>query len=254
MDSSNSGTDMNIQISLSEWSRKDLNWWLKTLPIVIGGTIPMLDLNPNPKAIKIYTDAAGGSTLTKDNGIGSCIFPEVWARLTHGHKTNSGILAADGKSLAHKLSVWELVGPLLAITSAPNKVRNKQVTAYVDNMGAVRWWSKGWANGCNLGNTVIRALHLVTKALNVDLYIQHIPRCSCREAIVADAISKSDFRAFRTLMRGAERFPRRAPKSLEYWVKNPNPDRDLGAKILQDMSLSTRVLGYSKKRKQRWDV
>ena len=146
------------------------------------------------------------------------------------------------------------MGPLLAITSAPNKVRNKQVTAYVDNMGAVRWWSKGWANGCNLGNSVIRALHLVTKALNVDLYIQHIPRCSCREAIVADAISKGDFRVFRTLMRSAERFPRRAPKSLECWVKNPKPDRDLGEKILQDMSLSTRVLGYSKKRKQRWDV
>merc|ERR1711873_69375 len=56
--------------------------------------------------------------------------------------------------------------------------------------------------------------------------------------MVADAISKSDFRAFRTLMRSAERFPRRAPKSLEFWVKNPIPDRELGAKILQDMSSS----------------
>ena len=99
----------------------------------------MLDLNPNPNAIKIYTDAAGGSTYTKGNGIGSCIFPGIWARLTHGNKTNSGVLAGDGKSLAHKLSVWELVGPLLAITSAPDHVRNKQISAYVDNMGSVRW-------------------------------------------------------------------------------------------------------------------
>ena len=121
-------------------------------------------------------------------------------------------------------------------------------------MGSVRWWAKGWANGCNLGNSVIRALHLVTKALNVDLYIHHIPRCSCMEALVADAISKGDFRVFRTLMRGAERFPRRAPKSLECWVQNPKPDRELGDKILQEMSLSTRLLGYCKKRKQRWDV
>ena len=65
----------------------------------------MLDLNPNPNSIKIYTDAAGGSTVTKENGIGSCIFPGIWARLTHGSKTNNGFLAADGKSLAHKLSV-----------------------------------------------------------------------------------------------------------------------------------------------------
>ena len=95
---------------------------------------------------------------------------------------------------------------------------------------------------------------MVTKALNVDLYIHHIPRCSCREALVADAISKGDFRVFRTLMRSAERFPRRAPKSLECWVKKPKPDRDLGDEILQDMSLYTRVLGYCNKRKQRWDV
>ena len=105
MNSSSSGNDMNRQISLSEWSRQDLNWWLTTLPIVVGGTIPMLDLSPNPNAIKIYTDAAGGSTYTKDNGIGSCIFQGIWARLTHGNKTNSGVLAGDGKSLAHKLSI-----------------------------------------------------------------------------------------------------------------------------------------------------
>ena len=222
--------------------------------MVIGETIPVIDLNPKPNAVKIFTDAAGGSIITNDNGIGSCIFPGVWARLTHGSKTNNGVKAADGKSLAHKLSVWELVGPLLAISSAPDHVRNKQVSAYVDNMGAVRWWYKGWAKGCNLGNSIIRALHQVTKALNVDLYIHHIPRCSCREALVADAISKGDFRVFRTLMRGAERFPRRAPKSLESWVKNPKPDRDLGDKILRDMSVSTRVLGYCNKRKMRWDI
>ena len=254
MDSTNSGTDMSIQVSLSKWSRLDLGWWFRTLPIVIGGTIPVIDLNPKPNAVKIFTDAAGGSTTTNDNGIGSCIFPGVWARLTHGSKTNNGLNAADGKSLAHKLSVWELVGPLLAISSAPDHVRNKQVSAFVDNMGAVRWWHKGWAKGCNLGNSIIRALHQVTKALNVDLYIHHVPRCSCREALVADAISKGDFRVFRTLMRGAERFPRRAPKSLEYWVKNPKPDRELGDKILQEMSISTRVLGFCNKRKTRWDT
>ena len=67
-DSSNNGKDMNELISLSQWAREDLSWWLITLPIVIGGKIPLLDLNPNPRAIKIYTDAAGGST--SDNGRG----------------------------------------------------------------------------------------------------------------------------------------------------------------------------------------
>ena len=156
------------------------------------------------------------------------------------HKCTSSTMRA-------KMKYTSIHPSLLAITSAPDQVRNKQVTAYVDNMGSVRWWYKGWANGCNLGNSIIIALHLDTKALNVDLYIHHIPRCSCREALVADAISKGDFRVFRTLMRSAERFPRRAPKSLECWVKNPKPDRDLGNRILHEMSLSTRVLGFATK-------
>ena len=70
---------------------------------------------------------------------------------------------------------------------------------------------------------------------------------------MADAISKSNFPTFRTLMRGSERFPRRAPTALINWVLDPKPDRDLGYKILHDMSTSTRVLGFCKKRKQRWD-
>ena len=130
---------------------------------------------------------------------------------------------------------------------------DKQVVAYVDNIGSVHWWSKGWANGCNLGNTVIRALHLVTKALNVELYIIHVPRCSCREALVADALSKSNYSTFRALMKDSERFPRRAPTALINWVLDPRPDRNLGDKILLELSGSTRVLGYKRKRKQRWD-
>ena len=252
-DSSISVMDMNIQVTLSNWARQDLRWWLIALPILIGGKIPKTDLNPRPDAIKIYTDAAGGSSESEGRGIGSCIFPEIWAQQKHGQKTNEGVLASDGKSLAHKLSVWELVGPLLAITSAPNRVRNKQAVAYVDNIGSVHWWAKGWANGCNLGNSVIRALHLVTKALNVELYIIHVTRCSCREALVADAISKSNYTTFRALMKDSERFPRRAPTALRNWVLDPTVDRDLGDRILQEMSTSTRVLGYERKRKRRWD-
>ena len=92
---------------------------------MIGGRIPLTDVDPRPNAIKIFTDAAGGSDDVQGNGIGSCIFPEIWSQITHGQKTNFGHLAIDGKSLAHKLSVWELVGPLLAISSAPGRVRNK---------------------------------------------------------------------------------------------------------------------------------
>ena len=120
------------------------------------------------------------------------IFPDTWSQILHGSKTNSGAVAEDGKKLSCKLSVWELAGPLLAISCTPDKVINKQAVAYVDNMGSVLWWSKGWAKGCALGNSVIRALYLVTKALNCKLYLEHICRCYRPEAVLADAISKSN--------------------------------------------------------------
>ena len=73
-DSSTNGKEMKDLVSLSDWARKDLAWWLNTLPIVLGGKIPLIDLNPNPRAIKIFTDAAGGSTHDSGRGIGVCIF------------------------------------------------------------------------------------------------------------------------------------------------------------------------------------
>ena len=94
----------------------------------------------------------------------------------NGPNTNAGVLAGDGKSLACKLSVWELVGSLLAISCAPDRVRNKEAVAYVDNMGSVIWWGKGWAKSCTDVNTVIRALYLVARSLNCRLYLEHINR------------------------------------------------------------------------------
>ena len=140
--------------------------------------------------MKIFTDIAGDSKDFPDRGIGAVIFPHVWCQILHGRATNKGLLDRDGRSLSHKISVWELVGPLLAFSSVPNKVRNKTALVLVDNMGSVYWWSKGWAKQCMLDNTILRALLLVTKALNCKLYLEHISRCSKPEAVVTDHISK----------------------------------------------------------------
>ena len=101
--------------------------------------IPNHDIRYGPWAVKIYTDAAGRSKEYSCRRIGAVFSPHIWCQILHGTKTNEGILAGDGKSLAHKMSVWELVGPLLAITCALDKVHNKTALALVDNMGSVIW-------------------------------------------------------------------------------------------------------------------
>ena len=73
-----------------------------------------------------------------------------------------------------------------------------------------------------LGNTILRALLLVTKALNCKLYLEHISRCSKPEAVVADHISKSNYREMRSIMPLSETFPRRVPSVLVDWVRTLN--------------------------------
>ena len=147
MDSSLNGVDLGAQVCISDWTRRDLDWWRIALPVGNGGRIPNTDMRHRPGAVRLFTDAAGGSLEFSGRGVGMAIFPNTWAQVLHRHPTNSGLLGSDGKSLACKLSVWELVGPLLAMASALEKFRNKQVVAYVDNVGSVIWWEKGWAKG-----------------------------------------------------------------------------------------------------------
>ena len=123
----------------------------------------------------------------------------------------------------------------------------------MDNVGSVIWWEKGWAKGCQLGNTVIRALYLLTKSLNCDLWLEHIHRCSCREARAVDAISKSNFKMLRQEMREADMLPRKVPATLKAWMRNPKPTRELGEDIISEMSETTALLGRQRKRKSRWD-
>ena len=63
------------------------------------------DRKPRHSAIKVYSDAAGGSLDHLGHGVGVAIYPGTWAYLPHGIKINAGSMAYDGKSLANKLSV-----------------------------------------------------------------------------------------------------------------------------------------------------
>ena len=94
-----------------------------------GGKIPNPDSKYRPDTVKIYTDTAGGSREFPGREIGAVIFPNVWCQVLHRRATSVGLSDIDGWSLSHKMSVWELVGPLLAISSVPNKVRNKTILA-----------------------------------------------------------------------------------------------------------------------------
>ena len=90
IDASMNGTDLNAEISLSQWTRDDLEWCKVALPIYNGGKIPNPDIRYGPRAVRIYTDAAGGSTEYSGRGIGAVFFPYIWSQILHGTKLMKG--------------------------------------------------------------------------------------------------------------------------------------------------------------------
>ena len=237
---------MTAIVAVSDWCRSDFFWWKNALP-VYSYRSPLVDPDrkPGPLAVVSHTDAAGGSLRSFGKGVGRTIFQDIWTFVMWGKKINGKGITSDGKGYENLMSAWELLGPLLTVSAVPERVRNKQVAVMVDNEGSVRMHKKGWTTKCQLCNTILVALNEVALALNVDLFIEKIRRCSNNEAKAADALSKADFRFFRKMMPEARPGPVRIPVALSKWIQDPKPDRFLGVKILTEMSTSTRMLGFN---------
>ena len=194
-----------------------------------------------------YTDSAGGSMGRPGRGAGVvseswwCYYP--WAR-----KVNCGVRAEDGKKLGRKLSALELVGPLICLTAGSSWCRNRPVRVWVDNMGSVKIWKKGYSPVCGLCTTLVKAISAVAAGLGCRFTIEKITRCSGAGAVMADCLSKADFNGFRrTALEagwGLDVGPGRIPGSVLRWLENPVVDDQLGGTILREMAGESEILGY----------
>ena len=237
--------DMERVVELEEWCKSDLYYFSLVLPAYSSRTnLQDPDRKPDTWAVKSHTNAAGGSTENLGRGVGMTIFPHVWTYVPWGRRINEGWTAYDGKKLSHKMSAWELVGPLLTLVCGGNRLSGRQVEVIVDNVGSVTMWAKGWSTVCDLCNTVLVAMHQVSTALACELFVTDIGRCSNREAIAADALSKCDMQRFLQNMPEANVVPEEVPGSLLRWLENPVPDRHLGTRILNDMRGKWNIITY----------
>ena len=168
----------------------------------------------------------------------------TWTFVPWARRINEGWRAYDGKSLAHKMSAWELVGALLVVCCTGNSLSGGQVEIFVDNDGSVRMWNKGWTTKCDLCNTILLAIHQISAALDIEVFVSGIARCSTLEADAADALSKCDMDRFFRLIPDADIEPREVPAALLRWLENPLPDRRLGHRILRQLARRYDVLNY----------
>ena len=89
------------------------------------------------------------------------------------------------------------------------------------------------------------AIHEVAAALNCNIALTKIARCSDTGSVVADCLSKADFAGFYQLMPNRNTNPSKLPLALLQWINDPKEDTKLGKKILKEMAKSTMILGYN---------
>ena len=238
--------DKSTVVHLSANCREQLYWWWLMMQVCAGKTpITRPDIQLSPFAIPAYTDAAGGTVQKVGHGVGGILADDVWFYIPWPRWLNAGKENSDGIRFDRKMSVLEILGPLGVLVAEPDRVRNKHVEAFVDNQGAVCIYAKGYTTSCVYTYTIVMAIHEVAAALNCNLVMTKITRCSNVGAVIADCLSKADFKKFYELMPNRKLNPAKIPLALLEWINDPVEDTKLGQKILREMAKSTMVMGYN---------
>jgi len=215
--------------------RQQASFWILMIKVCSGNCgIPELDAKFPPWTIEVFTDAAGGSLNGLGRGCGGVSGP-WWFHLRWPRKINCGVKHTDGKKLSKKLSALELVGPLISVSCSSQLEPGGPMRIWVDNAGSVKIWEKGYSSSCDLCTTIVKAIATVAAGLGCRVSIQKITRCSTKPAVLADLLSKGDFRRFWALHRHHNLDPARIPVAILSWVNNPRRDDELGSRILKEI-------------------
>ena len=244
MGKSNPMESMEKKVEVSDWAREEAHYWRLRLGFCCKRILlPDPSYRLPPWTLTVDTDAAGGSTQNWGYGSGAVLGEHWWAYLPWGRVINSDQLYADGKRMSCKMSAWELLGPLLVLTAGVELVRNRSLIVMVDNSGSVAIYQKGWVTSCMLCTTLALAISEVAVSINCQLEIRKVTRCSTVGAEAADAVSKGDFVRFRRLKPQSNLNPGKVPQALVDWVNDPQEDRRLGDRILQEMGVAKNTMG-----------
>ena len=193
----------------------------------------------------IFMDAAGGSLEAPGRGSGG-ILGSQWYYAGWSGKVNGGKWKVDGKKVGRKLSALELMGPLIALVLFAEECQGQPVNIWVDNAGSVRIWQKGYSSWCRLSTTVVKAISTAAAALGCRVEIRKVRRCTGTGRVLANQLSKAQFREFReTAGWAVDAALRRVTGALLRWLARPVPWDDLGHELLAELGEWLELPGYS---------
>ncbi len=236
-------------VPISSACRRQLRFWLLFLQVCSGEVdIPRPVGKTTAGALNAFTDAAGGSCEAVGRGTGGVMGP-WWYYIPWAKRINAGGWKVDGKKVGRKLSALELAGPLVVIAAAHQICRGQVLQVWVDNVGAVDVFRRGYSRNCRLCTTIAKAAATVAAAIGCRLEVIKVTRCSATGPRLADHLSKAKFRAFREEAAAAgwsvHTAPATIPKVLLRWLDRPGPYDGLGAEILKEIGGQVPLAGYT---------
>ena len=233
------------KLVISRWVHKDCIYWRKMLPFCQERTIIRDDRVSLPdSALQADTDASGASLLYPARGMGAILEEHMWVYTPHGESIARGALDQDEKLLHRKMTLWELVAPLMLIVSARKRIANRQLVIHVDNSGAVYSFRDGYSKTCDLSSTIILAIHEITASINCEIELRKVRRCSTQGACAADSLAKGDFIKFRHYKPLSNMNPEPINPILSTWINSPKIDHELGTRIMESLGIEYSHTGH----------
>ena len=250
-----SSKDKRQMLPITPTLKAHLSIWASLIRLSVRGLpIPKFIEHPPPSALHYYSDAAGGSITSPNQGVASirrCSnnLPLHLAIMRWSKAINEGRKAADGKQLANKTTALELLGAVLPLVTDTANIIGRYMVVHVDNVACHYVWKAGYSRQDSIATTVAQMIGHLTAAMAVTLFIEHIPRCSNPEAVIVDTLSKGDLSplVYLTMEAGFTVLPR-IPQALLNWIRDPVIDEGLGPRILKEIALKNPaipLLGYT---------
>ena len=238
----NESKEKAFKVALTDKVKRQLRFWRQIIPTCAGmAGIPRVEKGQAPWTIQVFTDAAGGSISSKGHGVGA-VAVGWWSYLPWSKPINSGQLVKDGtdRQLDRLLSAWELVGPLLALSGGMARFRGFPVKIWVDNIGSVCIWKKGYSSSCRICSTIVKAIASLEATFGCQVVISKITRCSEPMAVMADCLSKAAFHkfweeAYKLGGLDLDIQPAAVSKELLDWIQRPCEDDDLGDRLVKEI-------------------
>jgi hypothetical protein len=137
-----------------------------------------------------------------------------------------------GVRFGNKTSTLEIIGILLPFILIPDKLRNKHVRVFTDNVACVYGMKDGYIKKDEYASIFIRAITIISGYLGTVVHTTHTPRRSTWEAEMADNMSRQSTTSllekqilgrFKSLC---------VTELLTDWLNNPTDDWSLATNLL----------------------